>query len=108
MLKHLLNILPQPTAHGIGQKRVLLSQAETDTNLTQIAVTTLQAGEATEEHSHPTMEECFFFLNGEAKLTIEGNTITCHAGDFVQVKCGERHRLEAVKETRVLTIGVQL
>lgn len=108
MLKHLYDILPQPTAHGVGQKRVLLNQAETNTNLTQIAVTTLQAGEATEEHSHPTMEECFFFLSGEAKLTIEGNTITCHKGDFVQVKCGERHKLEAVKETRVLTIGVQI
>ena len=108
MLKYLSDILPQPTAHGVGQKRVLLSQAETDTNLTQIAVTTLQAGEATEEHSHPTMEECFFFLNGEAKLTIEGSSVTCHEGDFVQVKCGERHKLEAVKETRVLTIGVQI
>lgn len=108
MLKHLSDILPQLTTHGIGQKRVLLKQAETDTNLTQIAVTTLQAGEATEEHSHPTMEECFFFLSGEAKLTIEGNTVTCHEGDFVQVKCRERHKLEAVKETRVLTIGVQI
>lgn len=108
MLKSLSDILPQPTTHGVGQKRVLLSQAETDTNLTQIAVTTLQAGEAAEEHSHPTMEECFFFFSGEAKLTIEGNTATCHEGDFVQVKCGERHRLEAVKETRVLTIGVQI
>ena len=108
ILKHLLNIFPQPTAHGVGQKRVLLSQVETETNLTQIAVTTLQAGEAAEEHSHPTMEECFFFLSGEAKLTIEGSSVTCHEGDFVQVKCGERHRLEAVKETRVLTIGVQI
>lgn len=108
MLKHLSDISPQPTTHGVGQKRILLSQAETDTNLTQIAITTLQAGETAEEHSHPTMEECFFFLSGEAKLTIEGNTVTCHEGDFVQVKCGERHRLEAVKEMRVLTIGVQL
>lgn len=108
MLKSLSDILPEPTAHGVGQKHVLLCQAETDTNLTQIAVTTLQAGEAAEEHSHPTMEECFFFLSGEAKLTIEGKTVTCHEGDFVQVKCGERHRLEAVKETRVMTIGVQI
>lgn len=108
MLKSLANIFPQPTSHGVGQKRILLSQAETNTNLTQIAVTTLQAGEAAEEHSHPTMEECFFFLSGEAKMIIEGNTVTCHEGDFVQVKCGERHRLEAVKETRVLTIGIQI
>lgn len=35
MQKRLSDILPQPTAHGVGQKRVLLSQAETNTNLTQ-------------------------------------------------------------------------
>ena len=35
MLKHLSNILPQPTAHVVGQKLVLLSQAETDIDLTQ-------------------------------------------------------------------------
>lgn len=35
MLKYLSDSLPQPTAHGVGQKRVLLNQVETDTNLTQ-------------------------------------------------------------------------
>lgn len=35
MTKHLYDILPQSTAHGVGQKRVLLSQAETETDLTQ-------------------------------------------------------------------------
>lgn len=45
MLKRFSDILPQPIAHGVGQKRVLLKQAEMDTNLTQIAVTTLQVGE---------------------------------------------------------------
>lgn len=35
MLQHLSDILPQLTTHGVGQKRVLLKPAETDTNLTQ-------------------------------------------------------------------------
>lgn len=35
MMKHLYNILPQSTAHGVRQKRVLLSQAETETDMTQ-------------------------------------------------------------------------
>lgn len=37
MLKYLSDILSQPTAHAVGQKRVLGSLAKTDTNLTQIA-----------------------------------------------------------------------
>ena len=63
MLKHLSDILPQPTAHHVRQKRILLGQVETDSNLTQIAV---------------------------------GNTSTRHEGDFVQVKCGKRHRLKVI------------
>ena len=33
MLKRLSGTLPQPTAHGVGQKRVLLCLTETDTHL---------------------------------------------------------------------------
>ena len=59
MLKHLNDIEPVATSHGVGQKRVLLSKAETETGLTQIAVTRLKAGEVAEEHIHETMEEEF-------------------------------------------------
>jgi len=106
MLKHLKDILVQATSHGVGQKRVLLRAEETHTPLTQIAVTTLQAGETAEEHTHTTMEEYFFFLNGKAVLTIKGKSIECQANDFVQVKSGESHILQAVTEVEVLTIGV--
>lgn len=49
------------TTHSVGQKRVLLNSQETSTPLTQIAVTWLKAGEAAEEHLHPTMKNssCF-------------------------------------------------
>ena len=106
MLKHLKDILIQPTSHGVGQKRVLLHAEETHTPLTQIAVTTLQAGETAEEHTHTTMEEYFFFLNGKAILTIQGKNLECQANDFVQVKSGENHSLQAITEVEVLTIGV--
>ena len=46
MLKHLNDIEPVATSHGVGLKRVLLSKAETEAGLTQIAVTRLKAGEA--------------------------------------------------------------
>ena len=38
MLQHLSDILPKSTVHGVGQKRVLLKQAETETDLTLIAI----------------------------------------------------------------------
>lgn len=106
MLKHLKDILPRLTSHGIGEKRVLLSGDETETAVTQIAVTTLHAGETASGHSHATMEEYFFFLKGEAALTIDGKRIRCHEGDFVQITKGTSHTLEAVSDVEVMTIGI--
>jgi len=101
-------ILPIFTSHGVGQKRVLLSKEEMTSPLTQIAVMTLQASEVAEEHQHATMEENFFFLKGEAKLTVNGEVMECKDGDFVQVKCREPHKLEAVTDIAVMTIGVAI
>ena len=108
MLKKLTNIQPQPTVHRVGLKRILLSHTETDTNLTQIAITTLQIGEATNDHFHLSMEEYFFFLSGEVLFIIDGTDVVCHKGDFMQVKCGQSHKLIAMKETKMMTIGIQL
>ncbi len=108
MKKSLHQIAVKSTSHGVGQKRVLLSKEETESSLTQIAVTTLLAGEVAELHHHATMEECFFFLRGVAKLTVNGEAMECRDGDFVQVKCMESHKLEAVTDIDVMTIGVAI
>lgn len=108
MFKLLKDILPTLTSHGVGHKRVLLSKEETESSITQIAVTTMLAGEVAEEHLHATMEECFFILKGKAKLTVDGEVMKCKDGDFVQVKCKESHKLEAVTDIEVMTIGVAI
>lgn len=96
---------PSPTSHAIGKKRVLLSNDETVTAITQIAVTTLIAGEEAESHSHPTMEEYFLFRKGVATLTIAGEIIECVADDFVVVPPATPHILKAITDIEVLTIG---
>lgn len=105
MLKHLNDIEPVATSHGVGLKRVLLSKAETKTGLTQIAVTRLKAGEVADEHVHETMEEEFFFMKGVAEVEIDGKVVVCRPGDFLKVSHGVRHRLKAVEDTEMITIG---
>lgn len=61
--KNLSDIIPQLTSHGCGEKRVLMGKDDTDTDMTQMAVTRLKAGECVEEHAHNTMEEIFFALS---------------------------------------------
>lgn len=61
MLKCLSEILPQPTTHGIRQKRVFLSQLKQ----IQTSHTTLQEGETTEEHSPRPWRTVSSFSAGE-------------------------------------------
>lgn len=105
MLKHLNDIEPVATSHGVGQKRVLLSKAETETGLTQITVTRLKAGEVADEHVHETMEEEFFFMKGMAEVEIDGKVVVCRTWDFLKVSNGVRHRLRAIEDTEMMTIG---
>lgn len=106
MLKHLDQIVPRPTSHGVGLKRVLLSGDETETAVTQIAVTRLAEGEVAAEHRHESMEEYFYFLKGEAVVCIDGRELLCREGDFLQVECGRSHSVFAKSEVEMLTVGV--
>ena len=62
LLKHLMDVAPKSTSHGVGVKRVMATSNEVGTPITQIAHTLLRKGEVVEEHFHPTMDEHFFFL----------------------------------------------
>lgn len=66
--KHIGKLEPIATSHGVGEKRVIVSQAEIGKPVTQIARTLLRAGERVEKHMHPTMDEHFFFLEGECTV----------------------------------------
>lgn len=104
-IKQLSDIIPQMTAHKVGMKRVLANKEETASEITQIAVTTLRAGEETEKHFHPSMEEYFLFMKGKLSLTVNDETRICTPGDFVIIRCGEAHQLKAIDDTELLTIG---
>ena len=127
MLKHLNQIVPRPTSHGVGLKRVLLSGDETESAVTQIAVTRLAEGEVAAEHRHESMEEYFYFLKGVAAVCVDGCELLCREGDFLQVECGScvdgcellcregdflqvecgsRHSVLAKSEVEMLTVGV--
>ena len=105
MKKKIIDIIPISTTHGIGEKQILLNNQETSTPLTQIAVTRLKAGEAAEEHLHPTMEEFFLFQKGDASMTVGKEQITCGSGDFISIPANTLHSLKAITDIEIITIG---
>lgn len=107
MKRSLNNIVPIPTSHNAGMKRVLLAANESDCPITQIAITDLKAGEIAEAHVHEDMQEGFYVLSGELDIVLDGEIEHCKAEDFVYVKCGTSHELRAITDVRVMTIGCE-
>lgn len=105
----LLSKVPyQQTSHHIGMKKVLLSDTDTPSHITQISVITLQKGEQVEKHVHQTMDEHYLFLSGEGYFMIGGETISVEDGLFILVPAGSCHSMEATGKLTFVTVGVAM
>ena len=105
MIRHLNDISPILTSHGVGQKRVLLSSSEAGCSLTQIAVTTLKEGEIAVAHIHPDMQEAFYVMDGEVEVVLDGKHTLCTKDTFVYVEKCTSHEMRAKTDCRIMTIG---
>jgi mannose-6-phosphate isomerase len=105
VIRHLADITPVTTSHGVGQKRVLLSSNESGCSLTQIAVTELKAGEIAAAHVHPDMQEGFYVLDGELEVYLDGKKTICSRDTFVYVEKCTSHEMRALTNSRIMTIG---
>lgn len=106
--RSLAEISAKPTAHGIGTKAVLLAKDETASNVMQIAKTSFKIGETVEVHIHPTLDEHYLFLEGNAEMEIDGEVYNCHQGIFVLVPAGTKHNLKALSDIEFITISIAL
>ena len=105
MIRHLADITPVTTSHGVGRKRVFLSSNESGCSLTQIAVTELKAGEIAAAHVHPDMQEGFYVLDGELEVYLDGKKTICSRDTFVYVEKCTSHEMRALTNSRIMTIG---
>lgn len=108
LLRHIKEILPVNTSHGVGEKRVIATSNDAGSFIAQIAQTKLTAGEKIEMHVHPTMNEHFFFLEGECKVNVDGKVIKCVREDYLLVPAGHHHGFEVEVDALVITVGIAI
>lgn len=107
LLRHIAEIAPVSTSHGVGEKRVVATREDVGNTVTQIACTQLKAGEKVEAHAHPTMDEHFFFLEGECEVKIDGVARCCKGEDYLYIPAGHRHTISVKNDTIMITIGLE-
>lgn len=108
MIKTLTNLSLVPTEHPEAMKRVLLAKGETQTNITQIAVFELKAGDVIADHKHWGIEEQLYVLEGDVEIIIDSKSSNCHINDFISISNLNRHSLRAISDCRVLSIGCKI
>lgn len=106
IIRNIDSLTPVPTAHQVGHKAILLGNDLPHSPITQIAHTTLQAGECTDYHAHPTMDEHFYILQGRAIIAIDGTRQECNSNTYILIRAGIDHSIEAVTNVELLTIGI--
>ena len=89
MVINVAKCAPEPTRQG-NPKQVLLREGVLP-GVTQVAVATFPGCIETDLHSHPTMYEIYFVLEGRATYTIGDATHDVGPGDFFFVPPGIRH-----------------
>lgn len=93
IFEYLENIKGEPTAHLSGLKKVFLNNTDTDSKLTQFAHGMFAPGEICERHSHPTMDELFYFINGNGIYKVEEQEILLKPGTFLRIPAKSQHEL---------------
>jgi len=96
------------TTHGIGYKKILLSNTESNTNLMQAAVGRLITGENIENHVHVTMEEYYFFLSGSVLFSIDKIEYLCNSGYFIKVPCNTFHNIVVKEDCQFIYWGIAI
>ena len=104
-LKNINTINQFATSHGAGIKKVLCTNNETSSNITQIAVSRLKAGEQVEVDVHETMEEHFIIEESSLEFMIDNKVMTVDAGSYVMIHAETKHSIKAVTDCKMITVG---
>ncbi len=84
--------------------RELAGLARTNAQLLSLAEVTITPNGGASEHYHRQMEEVYYLLHGQARLTVNDETRIVGPGDTIVIPPGARHKIVNVGATDVVMI----
>jgi len=96
--------------HGIVRGRQVLGEdsaligvlpgfpGDFDSGINFIHETIMDVGTLVGTHPHEKSEEVYFFIEGNAKMIVDGETVMIQQGDAILTKKGSTHSIENVGE----------
>lgn len=93
-------------------KKILVLHKDVDpkSKLMMVNYARVLVGKVHPIHTHKTMEEIFYFLQGEGEITLDGKPNLVKSGDRIIVPAGTSHKIRNTGkiELRFIGIGIAL
>ncbi|OGD87870.1 hypothetical protein A2870_01295 [Candidatus Curtissbacteria bacterium RIFCSPHIGHO2_01_FULL_41_11] len=89
-------------------KKVLVIHAEVDpkSKLMMVNLARVLVGKVHPAHIHRTMEEIFYFLEGEGEVILDGEVESVRSGDRIIVPAGVSHEIRNTGKIELKFIGI--
>lgn len=88
------------------QSGSIVSQEVASKKAGTVTLFAFDAGQGLSEHTAP-FDAIVHILDGEAAITVSGQTVTAKAGELVVMPAGEPHSLKAEKRFKMLLIMIR-
>ena len=94
-----------PAGHAGTRNTHLVAEALNGARFMEVILGDVEGGAGVSTHAHPGMEQAQYFLEGEAEVTIEGETHAVRAGDLCFFPADVFHSVRVTSErAKVLII----
>ena len=89
-------------------KKVFFIGEEFVSNITQVAYTELNKGVEVVNHTHNSMEEVFFLLEGVCEFNIQGASILAEKQSIIRIPINQEHSIRAISDCKLFYFGVSI
>lgn len=108
LIKNLANLNWTDSNHSGILKKVCFAGEEFVSNITQVAYTELNKGVEVVNHTHNSMEEVFFLLEGVCEFNIQGESILAEKQSIIRVPINQEHSIRAISDCKIFYFGVSI
>jgi quercetin dioxygenase-like cupin family protein len=108
LIKNLANLNWTDANHSGVLKKVCFVEEEFVSNITQVAYTELNKGVEVVNHTHNSMEEVFFLLEGVCEFIIQGVSVLAEKQSIIIIPVNQEHSLRAISDCKLFYFGVSI
>lgn len=108
IIKEISKINFETSSHLFVEKKIVFSDSDFYSKITQVAYSEVKAGVIINPHSHISMEEIFLVLDGSLEIVIDQQKYIVNKEYVFKVPVNSIHQIKALTNSRLFYFGVAI